>query len=137
MSDTRYSTLKHILEEHRRRLQQSLNSRLNDIRAHSDGDGKVVEALDAADASASDLAQDFDVALAEMAAQALRHVDQALGRLEAGVYGVCVDCRETISQARLTALPFAQRCRACEELREIREKPSRRSATWSDSSLLA
>jgi len=95
MTDERYTRLKQKLVDHRRRLQRSLSVRLNEVRAHNHDD-KVVEALDAAEASASDLEQDFGIALAEMAAQALRHVDQALARLESGGYGSCVDCNEKI-----------------------------------------
>jgi DnaK suppressor protein len=126
MNDQRYSQLKEILEDHKRRLQRSLRMRLNEVRAHNH-DGKVVEALDAADASASDLEQYFGMALAEMAARALRQVDEALARLERGDYGFCMDCGEKISHKRLNALPFALRCRECEELREIAERIRRTS----------
>ena len=135
MPDERYVRLKEMLEGHKRRLQRSLSVRLNEVRTHNH-DGKVIEALDAADASASDLEQHFGMALAEMAAQALRQVDQALARLERGDYGFCMDCSEKISHKRLSALPFALRCRECEELREIGERV-RRFSTRSDDSLLA
>lgn len=118
MSDERYAQLKETLEDHKRRLQRSLAVRLNELRAHHH-DRKVIEALDAADACAPDLDRYFGVALAEMATQALRHVDQALARLESGDYGFCVDCREPITGERLRLLPFVVRCRACEELHEI------------------
>lgn len=135
MPDERYARLKEMLEDHKRRLQRSLSVRLNEVRAHNH-DGKVVEALDAADASASDLEQYFGMALAEMATQALRQVDQTLARLERGDYGFCMDCSEKISHKRLTALPFALRCRECEELREIGER-IRRTSARSDESLPA
>jgi len=124
VSDERYTRLKEILVDHKRRLQRSLTVRLNEVRAHNH-DGKVVEALDAADASNADLEQYFGLALAELATQALRHVDQALERLERGDYGFCTDCKEKICHKRLTALPFALRCRECEELREIGERARR------------
>jgi len=132
MSNERYARLKELLEEHKRRLQQSLRTRLNEVRAHSH-DGKGFEALDTADASASDLEQYFGAALAELAAQALQQVDQALARLERGDYGLCRDCNEKISHKRLTALPFALRCRECEELRETGERVRGLSARSDDS----
>ena len=129
MSDERYEQLKELLEEHKRRLQRSLRTRLDEVRAQSQ-DGKAFEALDAADASAADLEQYFGAALAELAAQGLQQVDQALVRLERGDYGLCRDCNEKISHKRLTAVPFALRCRECEELREggepLREFSARR-----------
>ena len=134
MNEQRYARLKETLEDHKRRLQRRLSMRLDEVRAHNH-DGKVVEALDAADASASDLEQYFGIAFAEMAAQALRHVDRALARLERGDYGSCTDCNEKISHKRLTALPFALRCRECEEMREIGELVRSFSARTDDSSL--
>jgi len=135
MRDKRYARLKATLEDHKRHLQRSLRTRLNEVRAHSH-DGKTFEALDPADASASDLEQYFGAALAELAAQALRQVDQALARLERGDYGFCRECNEKISHKRLTAVPFALRCRECEELREIGERV-RGSSARSDDSLVA
>ena len=41
--------------------------------------------------------------------------DAALGRVEQGTYGVCIDCRRRIPAARLAARPDATRCVACAE----------------------
>ena len=54
-------------------------------------------------------AHDFGIALAEMAAEALRHVDHALARLERGEYGLCVDCNEKISPLRDRAVAASDR----------------------------
>jgi len=135
MIDERYSQLKAMLEEHRRRFQWSLKARLRDVRANNSHDGKIVEALDVADASDSDLQQAFGIAMAEMTAKALGLVDQALGRLARGVYGFCVDCKAKISYKRLTTLPFALRCRECEEIKEIGERRSRRFSSERNDSL--
>jgi DnaK suppressor protein len=40
-------------------------------------------------------------------------IRQALARLDAGTYGLCVSCGEPIAAARLEALPFAARCINC------------------------
>ena len=45
----------------------------------------------------------------------LRLVDEALDRLDAGDYGICLACDEPIAQKRLRALPWARYCVACEE----------------------
>lgn len=54
-------------------------------------------------------------ALSDAAASELAAVDDALRRLDAGAYGVCVDCGRTILAARLEARPFAERCVPCAE----------------------
>jgi DnaK suppressor protein len=43
-------------------------------------------------------------------ARALETVTAAMIRLEDGAYGVCIDCGETIDEARLDAIPEAARC---------------------------
>lgn len=51
--------------------------------------------------------------LADAAAAELRQVDDALARLDAGTYGVCLGCGNSIPAARLEVRPFADRCVAC------------------------
>lgn len=43
----------------------------------------------------------------------VKEVQHAIERLEAGTYGECTACGESISQARLEALPAAQLCINC------------------------
>ena len=45
----------------------------------------------------------------------LRMIDEALDRLESGDYGICLSCEEEIPGKRLTALPWAKYCIACQE----------------------
>jgi DnaK suppressor protein len=134
MTETRYAELKQILEVRRRELQRALGVKLRDVRTNNGHDGQIVGALDAADASNSELLQDIGITLTEMTAEALARIDEALARIASGVYGFCAECNGEISQKRLAALPFAFRCRECEELHEIgegrsRHFPVRRSAS--------
>jgi RNA polymerase-binding transcription factor len=43
---------------------------------------------------------------------------EALGRLEAGGYGSCVDCGKGVPDGRLEAKPEAARCLACQAKRD-------------------
>lgn len=43
----------------------------------------------------------------------LKQVRNALKRIETGEYGTCATCGETISPARLDALPYATLCIRC------------------------
>ncbi len=45
-------------------------------------------------------------------------VDKALERLAAGTYGLCQQCGKPIPIKRLEAIPWAERCIACEEQQE-------------------
>lgn len=61
---------------------------------------------------------DVGVSLLELTSQTVQGIETALRRAEAGEYGTCSDCRSRISSARLRALPFAERCRGCQEKRD-------------------
>lgn len=45
----------------------------------------------------------------------LRSIDDALGRIERGSYGQCIDCQEPIAEKRLEHFPYAARCIVCQE----------------------
>lgn len=45
-------------------------------------------------------------------------IDAALARIDAGEYGVCVDCETEIDVRRLKAVPFAVLCTDCATRRE-------------------
>lgn len=43
----------------------------------------------------------------------LRQINAALTRVEAGTYGICVQCGEDIAKERLNVLPHAPLCQNC------------------------
>jgi RNA polymerase-binding protein DksA len=43
----------------------------------------------------------------------LKHLTEALARIEAGTYGVCECCGTQIPTGRLAAMPSATRCTSC------------------------
>ena len=45
----------------------------------------------------------------------LRMIEEALDRIEAGDYGVCLGCEEPIPAKRLQAVPWAKYCVACQQ----------------------
>ena len=66
----------------------------------------------------ADIQDDIEFALIQMKAETLSKINEALTRLEEGAYGYCFECGEDIAEARLRALPFAVRCKDCEQARE-------------------
>ena len=81
--------------------------------------------LDAVESSEADIQEDIEFALIQMKSETLNKVNDALARLEQGNYGNCFECGEEIAEKRLRALPFAVRCKDCEEAREIAEQRER------------
>jgi RNA polymerase-binding protein DksA len=54
-------------------------------------------------------------AIGNETAQSIRSIQAALERIEEGSYGICGQCGEKISQARLEVVPEATRCVNCAE----------------------
>ena len=54
-----------------------------------------------------------DLALALQAISITEEIDDALRKLDRGLYGKCETCGQNILKARLEALPYARQCIAC------------------------
>jgi len=130
---SRYTELKKMLEERRRELMSEVQGKIRDARAEG---GKERDVLDQGESSEVDIQEDIEFALIQMKAETLNKIDAALRRLEEGTYGDCFECGEEISEARLRALPFAVRCKDCEEARETAEQRERIMAQRRGSSAL-
>jgi DnaK suppressor protein len=113
---SRYEELKRMLEERKRELTNEVQGRIRGVRA--DGAEKPHDVMDQGETSEVDIQEDIELALIQMKAETLNKINEALARLEAGRYGFCYECGDEISEARLRALPFAVRCKDCEEARE-------------------
>ena len=48
----------------------------------------------------------------------LLRIEEALQRIESGVYGICTNCGNEIRPGRLKAMPWARYCIDCQELAE-------------------
>jgi DnaK suppressor protein len=113
---TRYDELKRMLVERQRELTDEVQGRIRGVRA--DGAEKPHEVMDQGETSEVDIQEDIELALIQMKAETLNKINEALARLETGRYGYCFECGDEIAEARLRALPFAVRCKDCEEARE-------------------
>lgn len=65
--------------------------------------------------------RELEFALGEHETAELNTIDEALQRMEAGTYGLCVDCGADIPPARLHAAPEVARCLICQSQREHRQ----------------
>lgn len=124
----RYNELRQMLEDRRRELQSEVHGKMRDVRQEGTWGGKLNDVLDAVESSEADIQEDIEFALIQMKAETLNKVNDALARLENGDYGYCFECGEEIAEKRLRALPFAVRCKDCEEAREQAEQRERQQA---------
>jgi DnaK suppressor protein len=127
MNRDRYSELKRILEERRREIMDQVQGKIRDVR--SDGANNPNQGvLDSVESSEMDIQDDIEFALIQMKSETLNKIEEALHRLEESTFGYCFECGEEISERRLRALPFAVRCKDCEEARENLQQRERMMA---------
>ena len=103
-------TLKEILIKMRDRL-------TGQVTALSDDSLKYID-----DASSEDRTDDFDrefaLNLVSSEHDSIFEINNALRRIEEGIYGVCDSCSCQIEKPRLHALPFARMCIKCQSEQE-------------------
>jgi RNA polymerase-binding transcription factor len=128
MSQSRYTELKQMLQTRRREIQAEVQGRMRGVREEGTWGGKLNEVLDAVESAEADIQEDLEFALVQMKSETLNKINDALARLDQGDYGYCYDCGEEIAEKRLRALPFAVRCKECEEARETAEQRERQLA---------
>ena len=109
-----FDDLRRRLTERRRALLETRESQQGELRALRSQD-KDPEYEEGAQVKVAD---DVLTALSETARREVMQIDAALGRMDEGEYGKCVDCGQEIPIERLRALPFTLRCQEDEEERE-------------------
>ena len=105
-----------LLEEKQRILNNSKNALKNEISLSQD------DLPDETDLAASEINQNLVFKLRDRERQLLSKIDEALGRMDEGTFGMCEDCEEPIEPRRLEARPVSTLCIACKEKQEHREK---------------
>ena len=88
-----------------------------------EGGGKQVDASMETNTRQGDLADQatgtnevhIQLKVKQTDAKILQAIEEALWRMEQGTYGICRDCGEPISPARLNAIPWTRVCIICKE----------------------
>src|SRR5262245_36828185 len=124
----RYKELKRMLIERQRDILNDVQNTIRTVRA--DGADKDSEVRDYGGFEV-DIQEDVELALIQTKVETLNSIDRALRRLEEGTYGRCYECGSDIAAPRLRAIPFAVRCKDCEEEREMaKAAASSRAASY-------
>src|SRR5216684_1467143 len=71
---------------------------------------------DLIDRANADAEAELQIRLHQTDARLLRAIEEALGRIRQGTFGVCQICKQPVSEARLEAVPWTRLCRECKEL---------------------
>lgn len=117
VNEPRFVELRRMLEARRDEIAGAVKHKMRDVRAQAALSGERL--TDTNGMPEADIHEDIEFALLQMKAETLTKINAALERLEEGTYGYCRECGQEIAGPRLRALPFAERCRDCEEEREV------------------
>jgi DnaK suppressor protein len=71
--------------------------------------------------------RDIAVQILDRESTLVRRLRSAMGRIDDGSYGICLECEEEIAPKRLKAIPWAELCIGCQERADASRK--RRQAT--------
>jgi DnaK suppressor protein len=132
-NERRFNEIRAMLEGRRHELAQDVQGRIRGARTDNSNDRDV---FDQGEISEIDIQDEIQFALIQIKAETLKKIDTALRRLEEGAYGDCFECGNEIAKARLLALPFAVRCKDCEEARETANQRERTLGQRRDSTSL-
>ncbi len=113
--------LRRELQEMKRAAAAAVDARLHGHGEHRhDEAGLPLHKEETDDDAAAETQRQADVTHLARSATALGDIESALARIDAGDYGLCLDCEEPIDLRRLQAHPAALRCARCQQLFEVR-----------------
>lgn len=113
--DTEYFKKK-LLEAKNQILSGSAINDLDDLKVQPE------DMADEADLANSAINQQISFSIREKEMTKLRRIEAALGRIEEGTYGFCIESDEEITRKRLEVQPWAE---FCLEVAEEKEKEQR------------
>ena len=102
--------MKHIEEDTLSRSQRDAAGDLSSYTLHM------------ADIATDSYDREFSLGLATYAQEILYEIDEAFKRIEEKRFGNCLTCNRPINRRRLTALPYASLCIACQGKEESKRR---------------
>jgi DnaK suppressor protein len=109
------------LEAYKKRLLER-QEQLQEIVSRAEQDGREADeqvANDIADKATNSYNKEFLFKKSNDDRFILHLIQEALERMEAGEFGVCVSCGGEMQQKRLEAVPWARHCIDCQEKQEL------------------
>ena len=109
------------LEEMKGKLAEEIDSGLKAEREANKDEG-----MDTYDLASEERDREINFILSDRGRAKIKSIEDALGRLAEGSYGICDSCGIEIAEERLEALPFTRLCRDCQQDQEREAKAQRR-----------
>jgi DnaK suppressor protein len=111
---------KREVEKYRRLLEQKKAELSDELAKARNAEEETTEesTQDIADKAVSSYTREFLYSLTDGERGTLLQIDDALGRIDLGTYGFCLNCNTAMTEKRLNAVPWAPYCLDCQELSE-------------------
>ncbi len=116
MDSNQLQKFKEQLEQMKADIIADVEQTLNDMTSHNEN------IPDPNDRATVESDRSFELRLRSRERKLLDKIDEAIGRIENGEYGICDDCGEKIRIKRLEARPVAKFCINCKTKQEQVEK---------------
>ena len=116
--ENKYAAIRRDLEQQRKAILAEAIEGL----ANPNGQEALPDVSDQASAEAD---QNFSMRIREREQRLVKKIDEALGRIDQNIYGICERCEEEIPYPRLKARPVTTLCIDCKTLEEQEEKARR------------
>ncbi|MGH7913518.1 MAG: TraR/DksA family transcriptional regulator [Candidatus Binataceae bacterium] len=97
-----------------------------DSELRAEREGNKDEGMDTYDLASEERDREINFILSDRERVKIKQIDDALGRLDEGSYGMCESCGLEVGEERLQALPFTRLCRDCQQEQEKEAKSQRR-----------
>ena len=110
-------------------VRQLLDSQLKKAAfSHGGSDSiRIQQLADPIDMTQEAAERDIAVQILDRESTLVRRLRSAIGRIDDGSYGICLECEQEIAPKRLKAIPWAELCIGCQERADASRK--RRQAT--------
>lgn len=93
--------------------------------AHDMGDNEAEGFPDPTDRGVMESERNLELRIRDRERKLITKIDEAIGRIEDGTFGLCEECEEPIGAKRLEVRPVTTFCIRCKEEQEQSEKGTR------------
>lgn len=105
------------LKKHKETLLRKRDEILNITTTHATANDPNTRSGDWVDQSSLENDLHVNLALKQNDGKLLRAIEEAIQRIDAGTFGICLECDGVIASARLEAVPWTRVCIQCKEKR--------------------
>lgn len=116
MNSEQLQKFRAMLENMRREIVSDVEQTISEMTDHQ------FNTPDITDRATLESDRSFELRLRSREQHLLEKINEAIARIDSGIYGICEDCEEEIGLKRLEARPVATHCIDCKIKQEQREK---------------